>query len=177
MHDTYHLIRCTSESSRVRFGSSRDWYFVHGIIDYTRHELCTTHVRRNHVRLQQQGINNPCSELHVRFVCSVPVCMEGNYHQSLLTFQSPGASEELLLRKRASLAESAWSRPSRCAASFVLIHTGTFRVWRTSSCFSTSLSCHILLVAARQHTLPWKSIVCAFEFEYLCHCALYIKYK
>ena len=39
-------------------------------------------------------------------VLSVPAWLEDEYRQSLLTFQSAEASEELLLRKRASLAES-----------------------------------------------------------------------
>lgn len=39
-------------------------------------------------------------------VLSVPAWLEEKYRQSLLTFQSAEASEELLLRKRASLAES-----------------------------------------------------------------------
>jgi len=39
-------------------------------------------------------------------VLGVPAWLEEEYRQSLLTFQSAEASEELLLRKRASLAES-----------------------------------------------------------------------
>lgn len=55
----------------------------------------------------RSGIFNPCSKLRVQhIILSVPAWLEEEYRQPLLTFQSTEASEELLLRKRASLAES-----------------------------------------------------------------------
>jgi hypothetical protein len=109
---------------------------------------------------------------------SVPSRLEEEYRRPLLTFQSTEASEELLLRKRASLAESLLkSTKSMCRQFCFHLYWHLSRLARIFLLFHFTSLLHPTCRGATTHFAP--------EVHSLRHrarvpallCSLYTKYK